>query len=103
MDGDLMDAIKILDENGLILPDYIDSNLNSIKEFSSDKEKSISQKRVLIVLDALGSDLLNRVLEKNAGLKTAIGKMEIKTTKTSLFHLISNLDLRPEHMPLYLL
>lgn len=82
MDGDLLDAIKIMNENGLILPDYRDSNLNSIKEFSSDKEKNISQKRVLIVLDALGSDLLNRVLEKNAGLKTAVGKMEIKTTKT---------------------
>lgn len=67
---------------GLVLPDYKNSNLSEIKRFSLGKRIHESNKKLLIIIDGLGLDMLRRILNKSNSLTKAMEVSEIKEVTT---------------------
>ncbi len=73
-----------LEKNNMLFPDFKNSNVEVFKEFVSGKGRLIGNcdKRVLLLIDGLGFDLLNEVIEKDAQLSHSFRTAEIKKINT---------------------
>jgi predicted AlkP superfamily phosphohydrolase/phosphomutase len=72
------DMNSTLEDRGLVLPDYQNSNLSEVKKFSTSK----SSKKLLLIVDGLGMLMVEKVLGNNPDLKKSMEVAEIKKVKT---------------------
>lgn len=74
--------MSTLEDNGLVFPDNKNNNLDEIKEFCIGKQSSETDRKLLIILDALGFSLLEKILDKHKDLKSSMKSAEIKKGTT---------------------
>ncbi len=80
-----MATVKMeLEKNNMLFPDFKNSNVEVFNEFVSGKGRLIGNcgKRVLLLVDGLGFDLLNEVIGKDPQLSHSFRGAEIKKMNT---------------------
>ncbi len=73
-----------LEDKGLLFPDFKNSNMEVFNEFAAGNGKLIGKvdKSILLLIDGLGFDLLNEVIEKDSILSKAFGEAKISKIST---------------------
>ncbi len=73
-----------LESKGLLFPDFKNSNMEVFNEFAEGKGRLIGkpEKSILLLIDGLGFDLLNEVIEKDKELSRAFDSAEVSKIST---------------------